>query len=431
MKRVLIITYYWPPGSGAGVHRWLKFVKYLRDFGWEPIVYTPENPENPATDYTLAEEIPEGIEVIRRRIWEPYAAYKKFVGRKKNDRIKTGFLSEHDTPTVTEKISVWIRGNLFIPDARRFWIRPSVRFLSKYLKKKPVDAIVSTGPPHSMHLIALVLKNKTGIPWLADFRDPWTNIDYYHDLKLTKKSDARHRQMEKEVLLSADRVVVVSNGMAKEFDQIQPRSYQVITNGFDRKAEPMNPGPGSRFSLVHIGSLAPSRNPESLWKAISQMVSAVEGFKDDLEIRLVGQIDRSVKNMITQYDLDQHTRYESFLSHTDALKAQQQAQVLLLIINNTPNASLITPGKMYEYLQAGRPILSIGPHGGDTAHIIAETKSGQHIGFSDTSEIKNTLLEYYRQYKQGTLQVHPENIERFSSRSLTGKMAAELDAMFG
>ncbi|NTW26696.1 MAG: glycosyltransferase family 4 protein, partial [Lentimicrobium sp.] len=184
-RRVLIISYYWPPSGGAGVQRWLKFVKYLRESGWEPVVYVPENPEYPAIDESLAKDIPDGIEIIKTPIWEPYSFYKKLIGAGKGERINAGFLSEKKRPGLTEQFSIWLRGNFFIPDARKFWIRPSISFLTRYLEKHPVDAIVSTGPPHSMHMIALGVKKRTGLPWLADFRDPWTNIDFYHELMLT------------------------------------------------------------------------------------------------------------------------------------------------------------------------------------------------------------------------------------------------------
>ena len=171
-KKVLIITYYWPPGGGAGVQRWLKFAKYLRDFGWEPVIYTPENGEMPVVDLSLQKDVPQGLAVIKQPIWEPYNSYKKFIGQGKEEKINTGFLTENKKPKLAEKIAVWIRGNYFIPDARKFWIKPSVKFLSEYLHHHPVSAIISTGPPHSMHLIALKLKKKLNLPWMADFRDP-------------------------------------------------------------------------------------------------------------------------------------------------------------------------------------------------------------------------------------------------------------------
>ena len=233
MKKVLIITYYWPPGGGAGVQRWLKFVKYLSHYGWQPVVYTPENGEMPVDDNSLQKDIPPGTRVIRRKIWEPYSLYKLFIGAGTGEKINTGFLTERKKPGLAERISVWLRGNIFIPDARRFWIKPSVNFLEGYLKKEPVDVIVSTGPPHSMHLIARKISKKRNIPWIADFRDPWTNIDYYQDLMLTGYADRKHHKLEHQVVTHADRVVVVGNTMKEEFEAAYNRKIDVITNGYD------------------------------------------------------------------------------------------------------------------------------------------------------------------------------------------------------
>jgi hypothetical protein len=197
MKKVLVITYYWPPSGGAGVQRWLKFVKYLPSLGWEPIIYTVENGEYPVLDDSLVNDLPSNIKVLKTKIWEPYIFYKRFTGRKKNDKINSGFLNNKKKNKILESISVWIRGNLFIPDARKFWIKPSVNYLNNFIKDNPVDFIISSGPPHSTHLIALGIQKLNKIPWLADFRDPWTNIDFYKDLKLSKWADSKHKKIRK------------------------------------------------------------------------------------------------------------------------------------------------------------------------------------------------------------------------------------------
>ena len=194
-KKVLIVVYYWPPSGGSGVQRWTKFVKYLRDFGLEPIIYTPSNPERPALDTSLENDIPEGLEVIQRTIWEPYSLYKKFVGIDKEEQLGSGLMISGKENSTLQKFSIWIRGNLFVPDARRFWIQPSIKYLTSYLLENPVDAIVSTGPPHSLHLIGLGLSKKTHIPWLADFIDPWTNIDFFEELKLNGPAKKRHHKL--------------------------------------------------------------------------------------------------------------------------------------------------------------------------------------------------------------------------------------------
>ncbi len=433
MKRLLIITYYWPPSGGGGVMRWLKFVKYFREFGWEPVVYTPENPEMPAEDESLFTQVPEGITVIKRPVWEPYSLYKRFTGQKKDRRINTGFLAESETPKLTEQLSVWIRGNFFIPDARKYWIKPSVSFLKKYLDENPVDAIISTGPPHSMHLIGLGIKKSLNIPWVADFRDPWTNIDFYPKLKLTRWADKKHRRLEKEVLSKADEVVTVSWNWAKDFQKIVDRDVKVITNGYDSADFPEEHEKtevDKKFTLVHIGAMNADRNPENLWKVLSEMVNTVEGFKENLEIRLIGSNDVSVVSSLGKNGLIENTKLISYLPHGEVLQQTRSAQILLLPLNDTPNVSGIIPGKLYEYLASRRPILCIGPEDGDSARIIAESKSGKISEFSETKGLHQIMNSYYSEYiEKGVIDLQAVNIERFSRKELTGKMVNLLDSL--
>jgi glycosyltransferase involved in cell wall biosynthesis len=430
MKRVLIITYYWPPSGGAGVQRWLKFVKYLRNFGWEPVIYTPENPEYPEADESLFKDIPIGTEVIKRPIWEPYNAYKHFIGQKKEEKIQAGFLSVKKKNPLGEKISVWIRGNLFIPDARKFWIKPSIRYLLEYLAEYPVDAMVSTGPPHSMHLIALGLKNKLNIPWLADFRDPWTGIDFYHKLRLTKKSDKKHHRLEKNVLARADRVTIVSWNWALDFYKLYPRQYEVITNGFDPDDFNLSGQKIARsFELTHIGSLNKDRNPEMLWEVLAAICSENPGFRDELQLRFIGKCDRSLFQSLEKHQLLSLTEKIEYLPHEDVLKESAGSQVLLLLLNNTPNVMGIVPGKIFEYLATRRPVLCIGPTGGDSARIIREAKAGITCDFDDKTAIKAALLELYGRYKQGTLQNQEGEIDSFSRKVLTEKISSLLNGM--
>lgn len=429
-KRVLIITYYWPPSGGAGVQRWLKFVKYLPQFGWEPVVYTPENPEAPVNDYSLLHDIPAGTEIIKTKVWEPYSFYKKFVGLKKSDKISTGFLSEKKKPSLAEKIAVWIRGNFFIPDARKFWIKPSIKYLEKYLIENPVDVIVSTGPPHSMHLIALGLKKKLNLPWLADFRDPWTKIDFYHELKLTRSADKTHQKLEKRVLRHADKVVVVSNGMKASFHQIVPRIYDVITNGFDEEDMmlPTNQ-PKEKFIISHIGSLTKSRNPLILWKALKAIISENESFKKHILVNLTGQVDHAVTETINNNGLNGYVEHTPYLPHNEVVKAQQSSSVLLLLINNTPTSRMILTGKFFEYLAAHRPILCIGPEDGDAAAIIRETECGFVAGFEDLESLKNNILSLYENFGQNIFFMGGKEIEKYSRKSLTAKLSEVLNRM--
>jgi hypothetical protein len=428
MKRVLIITYYWPPSGGAGVQRWLKFAKYFRNYGWEPVIYTAENPEAPALDLSLEKDVPAGIEVIRRPIWEPYSFYRKFVGLKKHEKISAGFLSESKKPGFTHKVAVWLRGNLFIPDARRFWIKPSINYLTNYLRNNPVDAIVSTGPPHTTHLIALGIKKQLGIPWLADFRDPWTKIDFYDQLMLTPIADKQHQMLEQKVLKAADRIVTVSWNWAKDFEALGAPHTEVITNGFDPEDFPeVNDRKHDTFLLTHIGSLNKDRNPEFLWKILGEKIKGDEIFRDKLSIRFIGKTDFSVFESLELHGLASFSEKIDYVPHDEALRLSADSAVLLLLINDTPNSLGIIPGKIFEYLATRRPILCIGPQEGDSARIVKQTNSGQVVNFGDETALILEINKLFNSYSGNKLLQNNTAIDQFSRKVLTGYIARQLD----
>lgn len=430
-RKVLIITYYWPPSGGAGVQRWLKFTKFLRQFGWEPVIYTPENPEAPAVDTSLEKDIPEGILILKRPITEPYSLYKRFVGMKPGEKVNAGFLQEKEKPGLAEGFAVWLRGNFFIPDARRFWIRPSVKFLTGYLKNHAVDAIVSTGPPHSMHLIALKIHKKLNIPWLADFRDPWTGIDFYHQLKLTPIADRIHHRLEKRVLSTATSVTVVSQDMVQEFMAIVQRGYELVTNGFDE--EDISPLPlnqlNTKFSISHIGSINASRNPAGLWKVLSEMVNHDPDFAAALQINLIGKVDITVLKSIEVNGLRKYVTLNEYMPHREVMHEIQKSQVLLLLINNTPNAKGILTGKIFEYLGSGRPVLSIGPEDGEAAVMLHDSEAGHTAGYENDAAMRSILSDYFMRYREQRLVSNTANSLKYSRKALTGKIAEILNRM--
>ncbi len=436
MTKVLILTYYWPPGGGAGVQRWLKFVKYMRGFNWEPVVYTVLDGEMPVIDESLQKDIPHGITVLKRPIWEPYTLYKKFRGRKKEDRINASFLNENKKTTgITEKISVWIRGNFFIPDARKFWIKPSINYLEKYIIEHQIDYVISSGPPHSMQMIALGLKKKLPrLKWIADFRDPWTNIDFYSKLMLSSRADKLHHKQELSVLESADVVLSIGQSMSDEFADIYKRAggkdlskFKVITNGFDSDDVVNDPGKkDEKFSIAHIGTLVKDRNPKVLWRVLSTLVKEHAEFRSKLEIKLVGKVDLFVKEEIEKYGLSSYVRKIDYLPHDEVIKEQQRSRVLLLLVNNTKNAKGILTGKFFEYMASGAPIIAIGPTDGDLAAIINETKSGFISGFDDEIALKKNILNCFN----GGSSIRIESaINKYSRRALTEKLCNELDVL--
>ena len=419
MKRVLIITYYWPPSGGAGVQRWLKFVKYLRSFNWEPIVFTIENGEFPVLDYDLNKEIPDGVEVLKVPAWEPYKMYKLFSGKNKTDGINSGFLSEKKGSSLVESLSKWIRGNLFIPDARKFWIKPANQFLNHYLQNNAIDVIISSGPPHSTHLIGLSLKNKFQIPWLSDFRDPWTNIDFYKDLKLTKLADQKHKKLENDVLVQSDVVLTIGKQLSKELKTLGAKRVEIIENGFDPQdfLDDTNHELDEKFSIAHIGSFTPSRNHLVLWKALSHLVDEQEEFKSKLEIKLIGKVDYSVLQSIKDFGLDTYLKKIEYVSHSEVIKHQKTSKLLLLMVNNTPNAKGIVTGKVFEYMASKRPILAIGPKDGDLGEILTQTSSGIVCDYDNVENLSSTI---WRIFKDDTK--FENNISLYSRVELTEKL---------
>ena len=431
-KKVLIITYYWPPSGGAGVQRWLKFVKYLEEFGWEAIIYTPENPHYPVVDYTLKKDIPNTLEVIKRPIWEPYQLFKKFMGMGKNQKVQHGFIQEGKSSSWKQKLSIWIRGNLFIPDARKFWIKPSIKFLQSYLDINPVDVMVSTGPPHSMHLIANGIRKSKDIPWIADFRDPWTDIDFYGQLMLTRWADRKHKRLEAAVLKNADLVITIGWNCAKGLLSKGAKDICVITNGFDEddfKSEETSHSLSDFFEIVHVGTMNKDRNPVELWKVLRQLIDEKEEFKKLLRIKLIGKLDYAVIQVLDQYKLNDYVETVEYITHDEIPKHLRSAQILLLALNRSPNVEGIITGKLFEYLAAKRPILCIGSSSGDAAKIIGEARAGISINFDDTNTLKKELLNYFDLFKSNKLHLQQVDISEFSRKELTRKLSRRLDQL--
>lgn len=434
MKNVLVITYYWPPSGGSGVQRWLKMTKYFPENNWRPIIYAPENPEYPVEDLSLEKDIAPETIVLKQPIIEPYSFYKKFLGIKKEQTIKAGFINDSGKKNAwKENLSVWIRGNFFIPDARCLWIKPSVKYLLKYLKDNPVDAIISTGPPHSMHIIGMKLHKKTNVPWIADFRDPWTDIDYYQDLKLSHCADRKHHRLEKKVLTNANKVVSIGWNMASPLEKIRGEAIDIIPNGYDNdiKCTTATQTLSNKFTITHIGIITPSRNIETFWEALSELTTSNKELADNLEIKLIGSIDNSVRQSLEKFEILKFATLIDNLPHDAVIEQQCSSSVLLLLINRSPSAKGILTGKLFEYLYANRPIIAIGPEGGDAAKILAETSAGTVIDFDNKDKMKEEILQLFSLHKENQL-VGSNNevaIEKYSRRHLSKQYAELLNSI--
>ncbi|MDR2229336.1 MAG: glycosyl transferase family 1 [Flavobacteriaceae bacterium] len=426
-KKILIITYYWPPAGGPGVQRWLKFAKYLPENNWEPIIYTPENPSYPLLDESLVKDVPKNIQIIQNKIWEPYQLAEKL--NKKNKKFKAGQFDVGKNQSWKSKLSIFVRGNFFIPDARKFWVNPSISFLKKYLEANPVDVIVTTGPPHSLHLIGKGLKKYfPAIKWIADFRDPWTEISYYKHLKLTSWADQKHRKLEKEVFQNADITLATSYGDAENFRKAGANSA-CITNGFDKEEFNKKSVKNSKFTLSYIGVLEQLRNPENLWKVLSDIVQEDSDFAQNFELRFVGRVDDIILENLQSSPLKDNLNLVGYIPHEQSVKEMENADMLLITNFPKQESAGIIPGKIFEYLATQNPILSVGPEKADVEKILNETKAGDHFTYQDHEAIRSFVLQNYNNWKNNTVNQNSENLMQFSRRNLTTNLASLLNSI--
>ncbi len=411
-----MITYYWPPGGGPGVHRWLRFSKYFRENGHKLHVYCPENAAWPIIDPELSSQVSPEIIELRNSIFEPH----KYIGKSNNPNVGGG-LTQNKKSSVLQRLIIWVRGNLFIPDARVFWINPSYRYLKKYLSQHPeIKTVISTGPPHSLHVIALKLKQKINIKWIADFRDPWTEIDFYKDLNIGDWANSKQKKLEKICLQQADEVITVSNSCAEGLEKIAERTVKVITNGYDfPEFDEKLVNHDSDFTLAHFGSMPASRNPIVIWKAISEIIQENEEFKGKLKIKLFGPVDFSIFESLKDFRLNDFVSHVEMLKHSESILEQRKVQVLLLVANNTGNVKGILTGKFFEYLGAKRPILGLGENESDLHEVFEETSCGSFIGFDDLEKAKQALLIYFEKYKSGQLISQAKNLDKYSSEEIS------------
>ncbi|MFT5890793.1 MAG: hypothetical protein ACI9Y7_000891 [Dokdonia sp.] len=434
-KKVLIVCYYWPPAGGPGVQRWLKFVKYLPDFDIEPIVYTPENPNYPIVDTSMMAEVADSVTVLKHPIKEPYR-FASMLSRKQTKTISAGIVPKTTKQSFIQRLLLYIRGNFFIPDARVGWVNPSVAFLENYIKEHDIRTVITTGPPHSMHLIGMQLKAKTAkedpnkkIHWIADFRDPWTTIGYHDKLKMTAKTKRKHKNLERRVLETADQVIVTSPTTKKEFAAITTKPITVITNGFDTvhtEAVVLD----SKFTLSHIGSLLSDRNPLVLWKVLAKLIKENESFRERFELKLVGKVSQEVIDAIKSFGLENYLTLVGYVSHQEAILLQRQAAVLLLIEINAEITKGIIPGKVFEYLAAKRPIVALGPKDADVSAIITSTNSGYYFEYSQEEALEKTIVDVFENHTPKNWTEDREvHISKYHRKQLTEALAARIHTL--
>tara|TARA_B100000900_G_C20581754_1_gene717828 strand:- start:85 stop:1380 length:1296 start_codon:yes stop_codon:yes gene_type:complete len=426
LKRVLIISYYWPPSGGISIIRPLKLAKYLGDFGWKPVICTAKNPHYPFQDDNAFVDVPEGIEIIKIPIVEPYEIYKRLTGQKQKSAL-ADVIQNTPNRSFLHKLSIWVRGNFFIPDARCLWVKPVVKQLSAYLNDNSTDAIITTGPPHSVNRIGYLLKKKFNIPWIADFQDPWTQVDYYKHFKISTWAHKRHRKMENQVFDSADLITIVSDSWKSDLKKIGAKDVEVIPLGFDPDDFSNSVDLDSYFTISHIGLLGQDRNPSTFLKVIKDLCAENNSFASQFKFQLVGKVNAELQNQITDLKLTEQVIYRGQVNRLEALKMMQSSHILLLLLNKAENVSGRIPGKVFEYLGTHRPILSLGPRGTDIEKMLIKVKAGENIEYEEEAFLRSYILSCFDRYKKGELQSISNSFEAISHGAIARRFAYFLE----
>jgi glycosyltransferase involved in cell wall biosynthesis len=426
VKRVLYAAYYFPPAGGPGVQRTLKFVRYLPLHGWMPTVISvhPDHAAWPAVDESMLAEVPPQVEVRRTRSRDPYAAYARLRGRSKAASVGVGFADDQKAGW-KERFARFVRANLFIPDARVGWLPFLKDEISRCLTGGSYDAIITSGPPHSTHLAGMWASKKFGIPWLADFRDPWAELSYYDELPFLPWSRALDRRHEANVLKTADSVVTVSPAIAAMIRKKSDQSVPVIPNGYDPEDfENVGPIRGDGFQLVHVGTLTAGQDPANVWAQVAGLRKA--GL--DVRVTLVGRVDSDVLASIAAAGLSEALELVPYVEHARAVAYMKGADLLLLCVPRTKNDTGILTGKVFEYLASGRPVLGLGPKDSDVSGLLQMSGQGSMLAYDDSSGIRAALEKASAEVSAGTVSASSnEYLRAYARPALAGQLAAELN----
>jgi len=437
MKKVLIVAYYFPPSGGPGVQRVLKYVQYLRDFGWEPVVLTVRDGNFPARDESLLKEIPEGIQVIRTDIFEPYDLYRTFTGKKKGTAIDVNTIRKEGTKlSVSEWLAEFIRATFFIPDARIGWYNHAMKAGLEVIEKEKIEAIYSSSPPYTCALIARGLKRKTGLPWIAGFRDPWTGFITTPDRWAIPAGI--DRKLEHAVFSEADLVEVAWLGIMKDAMRKYPKlpgaRFHHLPNGFDSHDFPevdTSARTDNRFTVTYTGSMYGRRNPDAFLKAVERLATRGEIDPSGIRLRFIGRFGDEVLEMFRSSPLGDAIEVVGYMPHRESIAQLFLSDALLLVVDECDESDEVVPGKVYEYIGSGRPLLAVAPERGAIADLIAETRGGYVAHQSNIAGIADAFLALYRDHLSGSHSLIPDTgaIARYERRNTTGELAGLLDAL--
>jgi glycosyltransferase involved in cell wall biosynthesis len=429
-KKVLIIAYYWPPSGGSGVQRWLKFVKYLPSFGWEPFVFTPENPSFDIQDPSLSADIPPEAEVIRFPIWEPYDIFfrlNRLFGGKKST-VPTDLVGGRKM-SLSQKLATWIRGNFLIPDPRIFWVKPSTKFLQEFVAVNNINTIVTTGPPHSLHLIGYKLKKHSpSIRWLADFRDPWSEWGFLDSLGVGGLARERHRALERRVLQTADVITTITPFYVHRFRSLAGRAVALLTNGYDNDDfKNLTIRRTQQFIIRHVGIVNERCDPRPLMRAIDDLIKTNVEFARDVRVDFVGTVHSSFQDFVKAVPaINGCTTFTPNVPHNVLIELYGQSSLLVLILTGYKDAEGYMPGKLFEYIATGLPILGTGPENGDAAELLRKSETGRMYDASHQEDIKGFLMKRFTEWKENTTQTHGHAAQGYTRKELTGVLASLL-----
>ena len=416
-KKVLIISYYWPPAGGPGVQRWMKFVKYLPEYNIKPILYIPENPNYPIYDYSLNDEVSEKLEIIKNPITE----ISNIISNSKSlNLIRSGNIPNPKEQSLFQRLLFFIRGNLFIPDMKILWKNKSIDFIENYLSKTKIDIVITTGPPHSLHLIGYELKKRLNIKWISDFRDPWVNLNYLNRFHLLPSVKRRHKKLRDKVLINSNSVIVTSEKLKKLYKEIAPNIFK-ITNGYDYEYSTVNID--SKFSISHIGSLYPERNPKYLWDIIDEICINNEEFRSNLQINFIGNTSEKIIKYLSNKTFKSCVKFFDYVDYKRAIEFMCSSQILLMVEVNDNDSSYAIPGKLFDYLNSKRPIIAIGPDRSEVNQILYDTNAGKFFNYNESINLKLHIENLYNQYEMGSISYDAKNISIYRRKNLTEELS--------
>jgi len=419
MKKVLFITYYWPPSGKASLQWPLKIIKHLPGFGWQPVVLTIEDDTFSDKDETFLKQISEDLKVIKTKAFEPFNLYKKFTGKEKDSKLTASETISTKSESMVHRLSIWIRMNLFIPDARIGWYFPAVKGTANFIKDEKIDAIVSVGPPHTAHLIGKKLSVKYNLPHIPVFIDPWVDIAYYQNFKRNSIALKIDNRLEKSVLQNAASVVFVTETMKEDYQkkyQFLKDKSQVLYWGYseeDFNDIVLRENTSRNKVLVHAGNLFSYQNPVNLWQQVKKEIE--DG--NPLRLKFIGTVDEEIVKSISSAGLDPYTDYLGFLPYQKMLTEVCNADFLLVCATEPRHV----PGKLFEYLKAGKPIIAYGDNNEEVKKILDESNAGMMFSYDEDGE------GFFTNYK--ILKAQPSYVVKFDRKRISEELSKILDAI--